>query len=209
MCDEQMQQALSTLHKMHPDARTVLVSEMMCDVVYTIFFGGYRFTHCKLLSTHTICPQTSPLADISKEIKHRLGYIPELAKTEAALRHLIDLLTSNNLAFHQEPCNDLVYEMRDSVSFAAIETESILGRKFRLFKNASRAHYSTMRRLVSSQHSTYKRTLATFLAEIIAPTAEKCADWLCVESSRTLVHRDKCVALLHSKVAAFEKATRL
>ena len=36
---------------MHQDARDVLVSEFLCDVMYTLFFGGIRFTYNKTLST--------------------------------------------------------------------------------------------------------------------------------------------------------------
>ena len=81
--------AVLTLRTMHQDARDVLVSEIVCDTMYAIFFGGFRFTYNHQKSGQTICAQTSPIVDIVHEIKHRLGYLPELAKTEGSQRQVI------------------------------------------------------------------------------------------------------------------------
>jgi len=197
------------LHRMHADARCVLVSEIMCEAMYTLFFGGYRFTYCKAHSETEICHETSKLPDIVCEIKNRLGYVPELAKDEVSQRNLIHLLCSNNLVFYREKCNDAVYDMRNFITFANIETESVLVRKIRHFKNASRAHYSTTRRIVSTQHIAYKRTVVLFLADIVAPIRESCAAWLCLESARTDQCKNEKLKELHDSVDAFERATRL
>ena len=200
---------MHTLHRMHAEARSVLVSEIMCDVMYTLFFGGYRFTYCKAMSKTEICHATSKLSDIVSEIKQRLGYLPGLAKDELSQRNLINLLCSNNLAFHREPCDDAVYEMRNTISFASLETESVLVRKIRQFKNASRAHYSTTRRIVAAQHTAYKRAFVVFCADIVAPVRDTCATWLCLESARTDHSKDERLKALHDSVDAFERDTRL
>jgi len=161
---------------MHAEARSVLVSEIMCDVMYTLFFGGYQFTYCKAMSKTEICHVTSKLSDIVSEIKQRLGYLPGLTKDEQSQRNLINLLCSNNLAFYREPYNDTVYEMRNTISLANIETESVLVRKIRQFKNASRAHYSTTRRIVAAQHTAYKHTFVVFCADIVAPVNDACSN---------------------------------
>jgi hypothetical protein len=205
----QVLQGLVTLHRMHADARSVLVSEIMCDAAYTLFFGGYLFTYCKAQSETEICHETSKLSDIVSEIKHRLGYVPGMAKDELSQRNLMNLLCSNNLAFYKEKCNDAVYEMRNSISFPDDATESVLVRKIRHFKNASRTHYSTTRRIVSTQHTAYKRTVAVFFADIVAPVRETCAAWLCLESARTDQCKNERLQALHDSVDAFERATRL
>jgi len=205
----QVLEGVVTLHRMHAQARCVLVSEIMCDAMYTLFFAGYRFTYCKAQSENEICHETSKLSDIVSEIKHRLGYVPELAKDEASTRNLMHLLCSNNLVFYKDKCNDALYEMRNVIAFAHIDTETLLIRKIRHFKNASRAHYSTTRRIVSAQHTAYKRAVVLFFADIVAPVRETCAAWLCLESARTDQCKDERLKALHDSVDAFEKATRL
>jgi len=87
------------LQGMHHDARDVLVLEIVCDAVYNLFFGGFWFTYNVQKSGELICSETSQISDIVSKIRHRLGYLPELAKTEPAQRNLVRLLTVNNLAF--------------------------------------------------------------------------------------------------------------
>jgi len=91
------------------------------------------------------------------------------------------------------------------MSFAAIESEGILARKIRIFKNASRAHYNT-RRLITQQHLTYKRSVSIFFAEIAEPVAHDCGMWLCHESDSESVNTDNLLTQLHTNVAKFEKA---
>ena len=203
-----MLEAIQTLRRMHKDARDILVSEIVCDTVYTLFYGGFRFTYSKLVSTITIQPETSAISDILLEIKHRLGYLPATAKTEHGQRHLINLLTSNNLAFHRQKCNDIVYDLRNVVCFANIDTESTLSRTIRIFKNATRAHYSNTRRLVTPQHTAYQKTISVFFADIVLPVAETCAAWLCRESALLSAESDAIHAQLRRTVATFESQSR-
>jgi hypothetical protein len=206
--DTQVLMAVQTLRRMHPDARDILMSEILCDAMYTIYYGGFRFTYSKQMSTVEIHPQTSKISDILHEIKHRLGYLPENAKNEEGQRYLINLLISNNLAFHRQKSNDIVYNLRSIVCFADIESESMLSRKIRIFKNTSRAHYSNTRRLVSQQHAAYKRVVTVFFADIAKPVAETCATWLCRESALMSVESDAIHAQLHRTVATFERQSR-
>jgi len=208
LCGAQVVTAVQTLRRMHQDARDILVSEILCDTMYTLFYGGFRFTHNKKMSTVTIYPETSDISEISHEIKHRLGYLPENAKNEAGQRYLINLLINNNLAFHRQKCNDIVYDLRNVVCFANIESESTLSRKIRIFKNTSRTHYSNTRRLVSQHHTAYKRSVSVFFADIVKPVAETCASWLCRESALMSTESDAIHAQLHRTVATFERQSR-
>ena len=78
---------------MHYDACDVLISEILCDAMYTLFYGGFRFKYSKKMSTTTIQPETSDIAEILLEIKHRLGYLPENAKNEAG-HHISSIYSS-------------------------------------------------------------------------------------------------------------------
>jgi hypothetical protein len=207
-CDAQVLMAVKTLRRMHQDARDVLISEILCDAMYTLYYGGFRFTYSKKMSTVEIHPETSEISEILHEIKHRLGYLPENAKNEAGQRYLINLLISNNLAFHRQKSDDVVYNLRNVVCFADIESENTLTRKIRIFKNTSRTHYSNTRRLVSQQHTTYKRIVSVFFADIAKPVAESCANWLCRESALMSVESDAIHAQLHRTVATFERQSR-
>jgi len=193
---------------MHYDACDVLISEILCDAMYTLFYGGFRFKYSKKMSTTTIQPETSDIAEILLEIKHRLGYLPENAKKRSRTSYLINLLISNNLAFHRQKCNDTVYDLRNVVRFANIDSESTLSRKIRIFKNASRTLYSNTRRLVTQQHTTYKHTVSVLFADIVKPVAETCAAWLCRESALMSVESDAIHAQLHRTVATFERQSR-
>jgi len=154
------------------DARGVLISEIVCDTVYTLFFGGFRFTYDKDQSKNKICPNTSLITDIQSEIQHRLGYIPERAKSEATQRQLVDLLIVNNLAFHRQKCDDAIYNMRNKISYPDIGTEGELAYKLRLFKNGTRAQHSNARCLINAQHLAYKRAVGRFFEEISVPVAQ-------------------------------------
>ena len=200
--------AIQELQGMHRDARCVLMSEIVCDTVYTLFFGGFRFTYDKDQSQNKICPNTSPIADIQSEIQHRLGYIPERTKTEGAQRQLVDLLIVNNLAFHRQKCDDAVYNMRNKISYPDIGSEGELAYKLRLFKNGTRAHHSNARRLINAHHLAYKRAVGHFFQEISLPVAQTCADWLCRESREVAEQKSLLLASLGNKVTALEHAAR-
>ena len=124
MVRAQVINAVLTLRTMHQDARDVLVSEIMCDTMYAIFFGGFRFTYDRQKSGRTICTQTSPIIDTVLEIQHRLGYLPELARTEGLQRHLILLLTTNNLAYYGQKCDEAVYNMRTTITFPILGNDA-------------------------------------------------------------------------------------
>ena len=198
----------SGLHGMHHDARDVLVSEIVCDAVYNLFFGGFRFTYNLQKSGELICPETSLIGDITSEIRHRLGYMPELCKTEPAQRNLIYLLTLNNLAFHHQKCDDALYNMRVAISFPPIGEESQLTHQLRVFKNTSRVHHASTRRLIHSQHTAYKRTVERFFDDISASVPLMCSSWLCDEYDRVSQEKSVLVACLQQKIDAFEKRTK-
>jgi len=205
----QILRGLRTLRRMHQDARDILVSEIVCDAMYTIFFGGIRFTYDKDLSGADICPNKSKLEDISAEIKHRLGFLPAITKTERGARHLMNLLICNNLVFHGDKYNTIVYDLRNKISFPKIGEESRLSSTIRIFKNASRAHYSNSRRLTSTHHATYKRTVSCFFSDLRPLVAHDCASWLCKESALVAAQKAVLVGQLHKVVTGFEHESRL
>jgi len=196
--------AVLALQTMHHDARDVLVSEMVCDTMY----AGYRFTYDRQKCGKSICAQTSPILDIVHEIKHRLGYIPELAKTEGSQRNLIRLLTTNNLAYHFQKCDDAVYNMRTAISFPTIGNENPLARQLRIFKNATRAHHANTRRLISAHHLAYKRTVFRFFEDVVDNAAYLCGAWLCRESEEISRETQNLITCLHRLVDALEKITQ-
>jgi len=77
---------------MHTDAKQVLFSEIVCDVVHTLFFGGARFTFDRSKCDSVICQETSTVLEIVSEIQHRLGYMPDVAKTESTQRVITSFL---------------------------------------------------------------------------------------------------------------------
>jgi len=200
--------AVLTLRTMHQDARDVLVSEIVCDTMYAIFFGGFRFTYNHQKSGQTICAQTSPIVDIVHEIKHRLGYLPELAKTEGSQRHLILLLTTNNLAYYGQKCDEAVYNMRTTITFPTLGDENPCARQLRIFKNSTRVHHANTRRLIDAQHRTYKRTVFRFFEDVVDSAAYLCGSWLCRESEEISRDTQQLVVSLHQQVDALEKMAR-
>lgn len=193
---------------MHHDARDVLVSEIVCDTVYNLFFGGFRFTYDVQKSGELICSETSQISDIVSEIRHRLGYLPALAKTEPAQRNLIRLLTVNNLAFHRQKCDDALYNMRVAISFPSPGQESQLAHQLRVFKNATRAHHASTRRLIHTQHTAYKRTVERFFEDISASVPLSCSSWLCEEYDSISHEKSLLAACLQQKVCVFEKRAK-
>ena len=208
MVRAQVTNAVLALRTMHQDARDVLVSEIMCDTMYAIFFGGFRFTYDRVKSGQIICAQTSPIVDIVLEIKHRLGYLPELAKTEGSQRHLILLLTANNLAYYGQKCDEVVYNMRTTITFPTLGIENACARQLRLFKNSSRAHHANTRRLINSRHLAYKRTVFRFFEEVVDSAAYLCGSWLCRESEEMSRETQQLIASLHQQVDALGKMPR-
>ena len=193
---------------MHHDARDVLVSEIVCDAVYNLFFGGFRFTYDVNKSSVLICSETSNISEIVSEVRHRLGYLPELAKTEPAQRNLIRLLTVNNLAFHLQKCDDALYNMRVAISFPPPGQQNPLAQQLRVFKNATRAHHASTRRLIHTQHMAYKRTVELFFTDISASVPLACSSWLCDEYDRISHEKSLLVACLQQKVCVFEKRAK-
>jgi len=201
----QILKAIQYMQNMHQDARDVLMSEMVCDTVYSLFYGGFRFTYDRAMSKQKIHPQESKIEHIVCEIKHRLGYMPTLAQTEPSQRHLMYLIITNNLAFHNQKCDDVIYNMRDAISYPTIGEEVQLARHLRHFKNATRAHHANTRHLVNTQHMTYKRTVFRFFDDIIDNVRIQCGLWICKQSAEISCDKTQLIRCLHAKVDELDK----
>ena len=201
-----MLNGLVILRKMHPVAKNVLVSEIVCDVVHTIFFGGTRFTYAPDKWKEDILPETTPIGMIQQELQKRLGSIPLAPSGQSSVnlqRSIIDMLTTNQLIFHRQDVDGIIYAMRNDIlhpNIASGATEPELSEQLRIFAHLTHRHHSFVRRVVGQEHTTYKRRVGVFLDSIATPVALTCLTWLGQQT--TTVLKQKAAVRAHMDAQA-------
>jgi len=192
--------------RMHPHARAVLVSEMVGDVVYVIFFGGQYFTYCTDKSTEKISARDSELADIQSELQHRLGFLPALSTTERPYtlqeqehirRTVMHKLIYNNVIFNLDTNDKDIYAYRNKITYTSIADDTTLTQLVRSFKNETRQHHSHV--LHAANHQSFirfKQTVSDFLHSMQQLVEDRCSYLLYREFDRTITEKADIVTLL-------------
>jgi len=73
------------------------------------------------------------------------------------------------------------------------------------FKNVNRNHNAALRRIVASQHHTYKHAMTAFFTQIATPLAEKCGQMMCKESKYLAIQKTVCIGHLVKNMSDLEK----
>jgi len=200
-----MLNSLVVLRKMHPDAKNVLVSEIVCDVVHTIFFGGTRFTYKPDKWKEDILPDTTPINMIQLELQKRLGCVPLAPSGQDSTklqRSIIDMLTTNQLIFHRQNVDDIIYAMRNDILHPNISSEdTALSEQLRIFANMTHSHHSFVRRVIGQEHTSYKRRVGVFLDRIATPVALTCLTWLGQQTTAVLQQKAAVRAHMDAQAA--------
>jgi hypothetical protein len=195
--------AVVRLREMHADARQVLISEILGDIVYMIFFGGSHLTYDRDKITHKIDVQNTPLEDIQKEIQFRLGWIPG-KEGEEMQRTLMHRLMHNNLIFLGNTYDKEIYEYRHKISYTPIAHETKLVKLIRVFKNETKRHHSSALRLVGRQHHQFKKTVFEFCHDLKDLAAQHSLVWLQHETQQQDLKRRKLMTSLDEKIVALQ-----
>jgi len=109
-------------------------------------------------------------------------------------RSIIDMLTTNQLLFHRQNVDGIIYAMRNDIlhpDIASVKTG--LSEQLRTFANMTRTHHSFVRRVVGQEHTGYKRRVGVFLDKIAAPVALTCLTWL-GQQTRAVLQQKAAVA---------------
>jgi len=200
-------QSTRIIARMHPHARAVLVSEMLGDVVYMIFFGGQYFTYCADKSTQQISSRDSELADIQSELQHRLGFLPALCtpanpytltKQEQIRRTVMHKLIHNNVVFNLGTNDKDIYAYRNKIAHMSIEDDTTFTKLVRSFKNVTRQHHSHVLHAANEQtFIKFKQTVSDFLHGMQNLVETKCSSLLHLELRRTVAKKANIVTSLH------------
>jgi hypothetical protein len=193
--------------RMHPHARAVLVSEMLGDVVYVIFFGGHYFTYCAHKCTQQICARDSELADIQSELQHRLGFLPAvctianpytLTKQEQIRRTVMHQLMHNDVVFNHGTNDKDIYAYRNKIAYMSIADDTTFTKLVRSFKNATRQHHSHVLHAANEQSFIkFKQLVSDFLHSMQNLVATKCSFLLYREFDKTVTKKANIVTELH------------
>jgi len=193
--------------RMHPHARAVLVSEMLGDVVYIIFFGGQYFTYCAGKCTQQICARDSELADIQSELQHRLGFLPALCtianpytltKQEQIRRTVMHQLMHNDVVFNHGTNDKDIYAYRNKIAYMSIADDTTFTKLVRSFKNATRQHHSHVLHAANEQSFIkFKQLVSDFLHSMQNLVATKCSSLLYREFDKTVTKKANLVTSLH------------
>ena len=180
----QVMRSMEILARMHPDVRSALVSEMLGDIVYCVFFGGHHFTFCRKMCRIAIDPGLSAINDIQHELKHRLGFLPEVPgpttpyttkQQEDARRGVMYHLMYKNLIFNLGTSDATVFEYREKISHAPIALETPLVKMVRTFKNLTRLHQTHVLRPANDEcFARYKLALFEFLGKAVREVNTQC-----------------------------------
>jgi len=195
--------AVVRLREMHADARQILISEILGDIVYMIFFGGSHLTYDRDKIMHKIDVENTPLDDIQKEIQFRLGWVPG-KEDEQMQKTLMNRLMHNNLIFLGNTYDKEIYEYRHKISYTPIANETKLIKLIRVFKNETKRHHSSALRLVGRQHHKFKKTVFEFCHDLKDLAAQHSLMWLQHETQQQHLKRRKLMTTLDEKIVALD-----
>jgi len=179
----QVVQTVYFVQKMHADASRVMLSEIICDVVYAIFYEGARFSSTGKRH-ETIVSGDTPIAEITHEIALRLGRMPEDTElhemcprldwnnsqnrnvpTEHKKRLLMRMLMQTSLMWHGQDGEGELYDMRSRI-MEPITNDCNLSSFLCAFKNKTKLHYTFKSRVVGVAHEKYRQHVADFLENV-------------------------------------------
>jgi len=186
----QVVQTVSLVQQMHVDASRVMLSEIICDVVYAIFYEGARFSS-KAKRQETIINGNSPIQEIEHEISTRLGCMPEdkdlhemcprldwsrnsnsRPDIEDKKRLLMRMLVQTSLIWHGQAGEKELYDMRSQI-LEPIAGGCDLSSFLRVFMQKTKLHYTFKPRIVGVPHEKYRQEVAVFLQNVGEYVTEK------------------------------------
>jgi len=175
---------------MHVDASRVVLSEIICDVVYAIFYEGARFSS-KAKRQETIINATTPIEQIEHEISLRLGCMPQdkelyemcprldwtrnpnsNVEIENKKRLLMRMLVQTSLIWHGQAGESELYDMRSHI-VESIADGCELSSFLSVFMQKTKLHYTFKPRIVGVSHKKYRQQVADFLQNVGDYVTEK------------------------------------